>query len=136
MALTELQTVRLNIDDPIDGSGNFKDPDPAAPLFTDDEINHFLGNYSTEPSQQRVLLASADLLDAKAVAVVQFAIRASVGGTWAHDSRSLRDGYRDAAKDFRERGNEFADFTFAEVNTDEFTERNIVINKFLRENRG
>ena len=74
MALTEIQTVRLNIDDPVDGSGNFKDPDPPAEQFSDDEINHFLGNYPTEPSQQRVLLASADLLEAKAVAVVQFAI--------------------------------------------------------------
>lgn len=129
MALTDVQKVRLMIGDRESGADNFtlEDGDTAAPLFTDDDINAFLGLYPNADATELLFRAAADLCDSKYALGAQYSIRASVGGTWAHDSRSLGTTFKDLAERYRKIADEgLADFEFAEFNTTVWVQRDII----------
>ena len=148
MSLTNLQRVRLLIYDRSDGSGNPNYTDEqvtagtAEPVFSDEEVNDFLDQYTTGfDDYPACLFASADLCEARAATAVERSVSASVGGTLTHKSERLASEWRQLAKQYRERvtrilsgADEQAVIEIAEPGGSEFQQLDVLERRFIAEN--
>ena len=141
MPLTNLQRVRLFINDPSTGAGN---PDNAtgtgSPLYSDDQISDILDQYATFAAYPNCLFAAADLCEMRMAHAAERSVSASIGGTLTHKSEKIADYWGKLAAKYREPAaaiisgaNDGMLWDIAEPGGTEFQQTDILISRLIDE---